>query len=115
MQFEQHRQNHDLDHNDHNQRAYVDAAQAWQDVAYRPQDRLGDPIEEVANGPDQSVARIEYAKGSHERPLSREQLWDKFTDCLGAEYSDDRKSHAFENLMAIDRLNGAGDLVSPVQ
>ncbi len=58
---------------------------------------------------------VEYAQGSHERPLSRRQLWDKFADCLGESFSEDRKSQAFENLMMIDRLNGAGDVVSPVQ
>jgi 2-methylcitrate dehydratase PrpD len=53
---------------------------------------------------------VEYAKGSHERPLSRTELWTKFADCLGAEYPDVKKTRAFENLMMLDRLNGAGDL-----
>jgi 2-methylcitrate dehydratase PrpD len=26
---------------------------------------------------------VEFAKGSHQRPLSRDELWFKFTDCLG--------------------------------
>jgi 2-methylcitrate dehydratase PrpD len=55
---------------------------------------------------------VEFAKGSHERPLSREELWSKFTDCLGAQFPDAKKSRAFENLMMFDRLNGAGDLAS---
>ncbi len=58
---------------------------------------------------------VEYAKGSHQRPLSREELWVKFADCLGAEFTDAKKSHAFENLMILDRLNGAGDLFLPDQ
>ena len=53
---------------------------------------------------------VEFAKGSHERPLSRQELWTKFTDCLGAQFPDAKKSRAFENLMMFDRLNGAGDL-----
>jgi 2-methylcitrate dehydratase PrpD len=53
---------------------------------------------------------VEYAKGSHQLPLSREELYDKFADCLGAGYESDRKSRAFETLMMFDRLNGAGDL-----
>jgi 2-methylcitrate dehydratase PrpD len=53
---------------------------------------------------------IEYAKGSHQHPLSREELWEKFADCLGEEYPDTRKSSAFENLMMFDRLNGAADV-----
>ena len=53
---------------------------------------------------------VEYAKGSHQRPLSRDELWTKFAECLGAEFPDAKKSRAFENLMMFDRLNGAGDL-----
>jgi 2-methylcitrate dehydratase PrpD len=53
---------------------------------------------------------VEFAKGSHQRPLSREELWTKFADCLGAQFSDAKKSRAFESLMMFDRLNGAGDL-----
>jgi len=56
---------------------------------------------------------VEYAKGSHQRPLSRGELWTKFADCLGDEYAEPRKSRAFENLMIFDRLNGAGDLALP--
>jgi len=54
---------------------------------------------------------VEFAKGSHQRPLSRDELWVKFTDCLGPEFPDAKKSSAFEKLMIFDRLNGAGDLV----
>ena len=53
---------------------------------------------------------VEYAKGSHQRPLSRDELWAKFAECLGAEFPETKKSRAFENLMMFDRLNGAGDL-----
>jgi len=53
---------------------------------------------------------VEFAKGSHERPLTRDELWTKFADCLGAEVADAKKSRAFENLMMFDRLNGAGAL-----
>jgi 2-methylcitrate dehydratase PrpD len=53
---------------------------------------------------------VEFAKGSHARPLSRGELWAKFADCLGAQFPDGTKAHAFENLMMFDRLNGAGDL-----
>ena len=53
---------------------------------------------------------VEYAKGSYRRPLSREELWAKFADCLGSEFPEAKKSRTFENLMMFDRLNGAGDL-----
>jgi 2-methylcitrate dehydratase PrpD len=53
---------------------------------------------------------VEFAKGSHQRPLSRDELWEKFADCLGAQFPDAKKASAFDNLMMFDRLNGAGDL-----
>ena len=53
---------------------------------------------------------VEYAKGSHQHPLSRDELWAKFADCLGEDYPETRKSSAFENLLIFDRLNGAADL-----
>jgi len=53
---------------------------------------------------------VQYAKGSHQRPLSRDELWVKFADCLGAQIPDPAKSHAFDNLMALDRVNRVGDL-----
>jgi len=60
--------------------------------------------ETFASGP------VEHAKGSAERPLSRNELWTKFADCLGEDYAPACKTQAFENLMIFDRLNGAGDL-----
>jgi 2-methylcitrate dehydratase PrpD len=56
---------------------------------------------------------VEYAKGSHQHPLTRNELWLKFSDCLGAEFPDAKKSRAFEKLMMFDRLNAAGDLALP--
>jgi 2-methylcitrate dehydratase PrpD len=53
---------------------------------------------------------VAYAKGSHQHPLSHDELWAKFADCLGEDYPETRKSSAFENLMIFDRLNGAADL-----
>lgn len=53
---------------------------------------------------------VEYAEGSHQRPLSRDALWAKFADCLGTEFSEAAKSRVFEKLMTFDRLNGVGDL-----
>ena len=62
------------------------------------------------NGETHKSGPVEYAKGSHQHPLSREELYDKFADCLGAGYEQGRKSRAFETLMMFDRLNGTGDL-----
>lgn len=53
---------------------------------------------------------VEYARGSQQKPLSRHELFDKFAECLGVDFQESKKSRAFENLMMLDRLNGAGDL-----
>jgi 2-methylcitrate dehydratase PrpD len=55
---------------------------------------------------------IVYAKGSTQRPLSREELQTKFADCLGDGFSDGSKSRAFEKLMNLERLNSANDLLA---
>ena len=34
---------------------------------------------------------VEYAKGSHQRPLSRDELWTKFAECLGARIPGDEE------------------------
>jgi 2-methylcitrate dehydratase PrpD len=64
----------------------------------------------TTDGATHKSGPIEFAKGSHQRPLSRDELWTKFADCLGAQFPDGTKARAFENLMMFDRLNGAGDL-----
>ena len=64
----------------------------------------------TVDGATHKSGPVEFAKGSHERPLSRDELWTKFADCLGAQFPDGAKARAFENLMMFDRLNGAGDL-----
>jgi 2-methylcitrate dehydratase PrpD len=64
----------------------------------------------TTDGATHKSGPVEFAKGSHERPLSRDELWAKFADCLGAQFPDGAKARAFENLMMFDRLNGAGDL-----
>ena len=46
------------------------------------------------------------------RPLSRTELREKFVDCLGDRVDATVKSGSFEKLMNLERLNGAGDLLS---
>jgi 2-methylcitrate dehydratase PrpD len=60
-------------------------------------------------------APITSAKGSHQRPLSREELWVKFADCLGGGFSDAAKARVFEDLMRLERLHGTGDLALRAQ
>ena len=54
---------------------------------------------------------IRFAKGNAQSPLSREELWLKFADCLGDEFAAAAKSRAFESLMRLDRLSGASELL----
>lgn len=56
--------------------------------------------------------QIVFAKGSKQRPLSRDELEAKFRDCLGDDLTEAAKSTAFERLMHLERLNGAADLLS---
>lgn len=54
--------------------------------------------------------RVAHAKGSPQNPLSPTELFEKFSDCLGADYPDAKKARAFERLMLLQKFNGTGDL-----
>jgi 2-methylcitrate dehydratase PrpD len=58
----------------------------------------------LASGP------VAHAKGSPQNPLSPTELFEKFSDCLGAGYPDAKKSSAFERLMMFHKFDGTGDL-----
>jgi 2-methylcitrate dehydratase PrpD len=62
------------------------------------------------SGETLSSGPVEHAKGSHQHPLSQQELFGKFSDCLGADFQEAKKTRVFENLMMFDRLNGASDL-----
>ncbi len=53
---------------------------------------------------------IVFAKGSKQRPLSHEELRIKFLDCLGHDLNGG--AGAFEKLMNLERLGGAGELLA---
>jgi len=65
----------------------------------------------TADGKTFASGPVAYAKGSHKRPLSQDELFAKFSDCLGDDYAEPSKEHAFASLMALDRLNGVAELV----
>jgi 2-methylcitrate dehydratase PrpD len=73
------------------------------------------PADEVAitteAGDTLKSGPVTHAKGSHQRPLTRDELWVKFADCLGAEFPDPAKAQTFEKLMVLQRLNGPADLM----
>jgi 2-methylcitrate dehydratase PrpD len=54
---------------------------------------------------------VERAKGSHEKPLSQQELWTKFSDCMARGVPDHTASRLFDGLMSLERLNSAADLV----
>jgi 2-methylcitrate dehydratase PrpD len=53
---------------------------------------------------------VVFAKGSQQRPLSREELRHKFLDCLGGD--PQAGADAFERLMNLERLGGARELLA---
>lgn len=55
---------------------------------------------------------VVHAKGSQQRPLSCEELWVRFSDCVGEGVSHARAERAFDLLQKLERLNGAGELLS---
>jgi 2-methylcitrate dehydratase PrpD len=54
---------------------------------------------------------VRFAKGSAQSPLSREELWQKFSDCLGDDFPAPTKSKAFESLMTLERLERPRDVL----
>jgi 2-methylcitrate dehydratase PrpD len=54
---------------------------------------------------------VERAKGSHQKPLTQQELWAKFEDCMSRQVSGPASSRVFERLMSLERLNGPADLV----
>jgi 2-methylcitrate dehydratase PrpD len=58
----------------------------------------------LASGP------VAHAKGSPQNPLTPSELFEKFSDCLGADVSDAKKSRVFERLTMFHKFSGAGDL-----
>ena len=78
------------------------------DLAFAPFDAVA--IRTVA-GETLESGPVERAKGSHQRPLSQQELWTKFADCMAREIPESASSRVFERLMSLERLNGAADLV----
>jgi 2-methylcitrate dehydratase PrpD len=54
---------------------------------------------------------VRFAKGSYQRPLSREELWVKFSDCLGDGVSDSAKSQSFETLQNLEGMDDVRSLL----
>jgi 2-methylcitrate dehydratase PrpD len=78
------------------------------DLSFAPFDAV---VVRTASGDVLESGPIERAKGSHDKPLSRDELWTKFSDCMTRERSAPVTSRAFERLMALEGLNSAAELV----
>lgn len=55
---------------------------------------------------------IKFAKGSHQRPLTQDELREKFDDCLGEQFDRKAKTDTFDRLSNLERLNTAADLIA---
>jgi len=59
---------------------------------------------EMHDGRRLQSRKVSTVRGDHELPLGREELWEKFEDCLRAGSSGVPARALFESLMALDRL-----------
>jgi 2-methylcitrate dehydratase PrpD len=57
---------------------------------------------------------IAYAKGNMQRPLAKEELQDKFFECLGEYYDFDQKNFLFESLLNIENVGGIEEIMQPL-
>jgi 2-methylcitrate dehydratase PrpD len=55
---------------------------------------------------------VAHAKGSMQRPLARNEMRDKFTECVGDDLAPPGKTDLFDKLMNIEHLNGVTDMFS---
>jgi 2-methylcitrate dehydratase PrpD len=80
------------------------------EMSFAPADSV--TIRTVA-GKELDSGPIERAKGSHQKPLSPDELRTKFADCMARELPEPTTSRVFERFMALERLNTAAELVRP--
>lgn len=66
----------------------------------------------TAQGRTLASEPIVFAKGSQQRPLSREELRAKFLDCIGETLTGAAGAATFDKLMRLEQLNGTPDLLS---
>lgn len=69
---------------------------------------------ETASGTRLLSDTIKYAKGSHQRPLTRDELREKFDDCLGDHFGDNAKSETFHLLTHLKEVSGVPRLFAPL-
>src|SRR5581483_4558350 len=50
---------------------------------------------------------VVHPKGSYQRPLSRNELWEKFSACLGADFAERDRERCFEELARLEFAKNA--------
>ncbi len=78
------------------------------DLSFAPFDAV---VIRTASGQSLESGPIDRAKGSHQKPLSPDELRTKFVDCMARELPDAATSRVFERFMSLERLNTAADLI----
>ena len=78
------------------------------DLSFAPADSV---VIRTRGGKELESGPIERAKGSHQKPLTPDELRTKFTDCMARELPDATISRLFERFIALERLNTTADLV----
>jgi 2-methylcitrate dehydratase PrpD len=56
--------------------------------------------------------KVVYAKGSHKRPMTREELQAKFDDCARTYLADEARIRLFANLMRLEAIRSASELLA---
>jgi hypothetical protein len=64
----------------------------------------------LSNGETLAHEPIARPKGSWQKPLSEDELREKFLDCAGTALTDAQAALLFERLTALDRLDSLRDL-----
>lgn len=66
----------------------------------------------TADGKTLRSGPVVYAKGSAELPLTRDELLDKFVDCLGDGVDAGTKGTVFDKFMSLERVNRTAELLA---
>jgi len=70
-------------------------------MPFAPDDRVS---VRLVNGETISHEPVVHAKGSWQKPMSTQELRDKFLDCCGTRLPGEQAQHLFEKLMDLERL-----------
>lgn len=66
----------------------------------------------LKNGKSLRSDNIRYAKGSYQRPMTGEELFAKFSDCLGSGIAPERQRAAFDRMMSLEQQPSLSPIIS---